>query len=63
MKKLPALFALFCSLATATASDDWSAPHGGPGEAHPATRQYAPDRNAGFLHCNSDSGGRLRNPS
>jgi aminopeptidase N len=36
------------------AADDFDAPHGGPGESHPITRQYAADRDAGFLHMGLD---------
>ncbi len=54
MKKLPAFFVSFYFVAGLMAADDWAAPHGGPGEAHPSTRQYAPDRNAGFVHMSLD---------
>ena len=53
--KIPSvLFALVCCFAAVVSADDIDAPHGGPGESHPATRQYAPDRNAGFLHISLD---------
>ena len=55
MKMSSLLFALVWFLVGAAAANDIiDAPHGGPGESHPATRQYAPDRNAGFLHMSLD---------
>ena len=54
MKKLLLLSALLCLTTTAIADDDFDAPHGGPDKAHAATRQYAPDRDAGFVHMSLD---------
>jgi aminopeptidase N len=54
MTKLPFLSALCGLTVAAMAADDFVAPHGGPTPAHPATRQYAPDRDAGFVHMSLD---------
>ncbi len=52
----PLLFACACLGAFAVLADDLNlnAPHGGPGEAHPIRRNYAPDRSAGFSHMSLD---------
>jgi len=54
MAKLSFLFALFYSAAVVAAADDTVAPHGGAPEGRAVTRQYAPDRNAGFVHMSLD---------
>src|SRR5580658_7822698 len=54
MMKLPLLLAL-CSLAAmAAGADDFVAPHPGGPETRPVARQYAPDRNSGFVHMSLD---------
>jgi aminopeptidase N len=54
MIKLRSVCALFCWLGYAAAAEEAVAPHGGPPEGRLATRQYAPDRNAGFVHMSLD---------
>jgi aminopeptidase N len=46
--------AILLSAAFTVGADDFAASLGGFAEARPAARQYAPDRNAGFVHMSLD---------
>ena len=46
--------AILLSAAFTAGADDFAAALGGFAEARPAARQYAPDRNAGFVHMSLD---------